>query len=81
MTPGGVYLQHDHRLASPFGRVTAVAPDCRDVRVGDWVVFRPQRPIRLSTSVGVVYALDETQVLAVVEAGDGRPWFLPGEAA
>jgi hypothetical protein len=81
VTPGGVYIQHDSRLASPFGRVTQVTPDCRDVRPGDWVVFRPNRPIRLLTSVGAVYALDETDVLAVVEPGDSAPWFSPEKAA
>jgi hypothetical protein len=81
-TPGGVWLEnergeslHDRRLPCIFGRVTQVSPSCRDVRVGDWVCFPPNRPIRVRTKAGNIYVLTESSVLGIVQAPDGEPWF------
>jgi hypothetical protein len=81
-TPGGVWLEnergeslHDRRLPRIFGRVTAVSATCRDVRVGDWVIYPPNRPVRLPTKEGNIYALTEASVLGIVQHPDGEPWF------
>jgi co-chaperonin GroES (HSP10) len=76
-TDTGILLQHHDKLPPIYGRVTQTHPSCRDVRVGDWVVYAPNRPTRVKTREGSLYVLDETQVLGVVEAGDGHPWFDP----
>ena len=74
-TASGIVLQHHDKLAKIYGRVTAVHPSCRNVRVGDWVIFEPGRPERLSTREGAIYCLREQHVLGVVEPGDRRAWF------
>lgn len=81
-TPGGVWLENEHGeslhhkgLPRIFGRVTKVSATCREVRVGDWVVFPPNRPIRVATAAGPIYVLGEQTVLGIVQAPDGDPWF------
>ena len=54
-TASGIVLQHHDKLAKIYGRVTAVHPSCRNVRVGDWVIFEPGRPERLSTREGAAF--------------------------
>jgi hypothetical protein len=75
MTASGISVVHDKRLPKIYGRVTAVHSSCRTVRVGDWVVFERERPVRLPYPGGQVWSLDERQVLGVVQAPDGLPWF------
>jgi hypothetical protein len=81
-TPGGVWLEtesgeslHDRRLPCIFGRVTKISASCRDVRVGDWILFPPNRPVRTKTRDGNIYSLTETAILGIVQAPDGQPWF------
>ena len=71
----GVFVVHDRRLPSVYGKVTAVHPSCEQVRVGDWIIFAPKRPVKLTYPAGTIYALDEREVLGIVDAGDHRPWF------
>lgn len=80
MTPGGVFIPgHHDKLPAIYGRVTATHPTCSRVRVGDWIIFRRDRPVRTVWSGGVTYATTEEQVLAVLEPGDGAPWWPSGE--
>lgn len=74
-TDSGIELIHHVKLPIIYGRVTAVHPSCRNVAVGDWVIFPPERPERLTTASGTLYCLDERIALGVVEPGDGRPYF------
>jgi hypothetical protein len=48
------------------------------VVVGDWVIFRPNRPVRLEWAGGVTYCLDERQVLGIVKVGD-EPFFVDAD--
>lgn len=76
LSPGGVWIKGLHKGVKPiFGRVTHLHPECRDVRIDDWVIFLPQRPQRIPWSGGVVYHIAERELLGVLEPGDGRPWF------
>lgn len=72
----GIWLSHHAGVPVVYGRVIAAHPTCRNVRIGDWVVHLPKRPVRLKTAAGNIYAIDETNLIAIVEAGDGKPWFL-----
>lgn len=78
-SPGGVWIVHHEKIPKIFGQVTAVSESCREVRVDDWVVFMPNRPTRLATSGGVVHAISERELLAIIMAPDGVPWFAPEE--
>lgn len=79
LTASGIKIQHHEKLHVIYGRVTQVHPSCRIVRSGDWVLYLPNRTVRVPTRTGNLYVLDETQVLGVVEPGDGLPWFAPEE--
>lgn len=78
-TASGIFISHHHKIPPVYGRVTEVHESCLNTRVGDWVTFLPGRPIRLKHSEGTTYAIDERQLLGVVEPGDGRPWFCTEE--
>jgi hypothetical protein len=80
LTPSGIFIQHHRSLPAIFGRVTAIHPSCRAVRVGDWVVFEAGRPVRLKWRGGYVWALRERALLGVVLPPDGLPWFAPPPA-
>ena len=74
-TSSGIVIEHDRRLPPVYGRVTAVHPSCRKVRVGDWVLYLPNRPTRAAWSGGVVYALDEAQVVGIIRLSGDVPYF------
>ena len=74
-TASGIEIIHHRLLPVIYGRVTQVHPTCRYVRVGDWIIFEVGRPERLTTDSGSIYSLSETQVLGIVEPGDGGVWF------
>jgi hypothetical protein len=78
-TKSGIVLEHHRLLPKIYGRVTQVHPTCRTVRPGDWVVYLPERPTKVKSPSGPLWALDERQILGIVEPGDGHPWFAPPE--
>ena len=76
-TKSGIKLNFHDKLYQIYGEVLDAHPSCRYVRVGDFVIFMPNRPVKLKRPGGPVYALREMQVLGIVDPGDGEVWFLP----
>jgi hypothetical protein len=82
----GVWLEdqqgnsiHDRRIEPIYGRVTAIHPTCRYVRVHEWVIFLPNRPVEVKCPEGKIWWMLEKEVLGCVEAGDSFAWFEPEE--
>jgi hypothetical protein len=74
--PSGIFLVHHHLLPKIYARVTSVHPSCMWVKVGDWVIFPANRTVDIKYShARTVHVLSEPNVMGIVEAGDGLPWF------
>jgi co-chaperonin GroES (HSP10) len=74
-TASGIAVTHHDKLQPIYGRVTAVHPECRSVRVNDFVVFRKHRPIELDYTGGTLWAINECHILAVLRRDDDATWF------
>lgn len=74
-TESGIQVTHHDKLQPIYGRVTAVHPECRWVRLNDFVVFRKHRPIELEYSAGILWAINECHILAVLRRDDNTVWF------
>lgn len=71
----GIYIKLSRVVGQCYGRVIKTHPTCRDVKPGDFIVYRKHAPIQLDRNREKLFVLFESQVIGALRTDDGQTWF------